>query len=100
MAFTAFPRKTWRQVWSNNPQERLKEKARSWPRRTTSGLRPTATWLSTCSPRPASTRSSQKPGHRPAHRTQCVVHNEITEWPSIHHSRGRDPAGGRSVRTG
>ncbi|MDQ0955737.1 transposase-like protein [Streptomyces phaeochromogenes] len=28
LAFTAFLRETWRQIWSNNPQERLNKKIR------------------------------------------------------------------------
>ncbi len=28
-AFTAFPREIWRQIWSNNPQERLNKEIRS-----------------------------------------------------------------------
>ena len=28
LAFTAFPKKIWRQIWSNNPQERLKREIR------------------------------------------------------------------------
>jgi transposase-like protein len=28
LAFTGFPRKIWRQVWSNNPQERLNKEIR------------------------------------------------------------------------
>ena len=28
LAFTAFPREVWRQVWSNNPQERLNKEVR------------------------------------------------------------------------
>jgi putative transposase len=28
LAFTAFPREIWRQIWSNNPQERLKKEIR------------------------------------------------------------------------
>ena len=28
LAFTAFPREIWRQIWSNNPQERLNKEVR------------------------------------------------------------------------
>ncbi len=28
LAFTAFPREVWRQIWSNNPQERLSKEIR------------------------------------------------------------------------
>ncbi|GAA1773441.1 hypothetical protein GCM10009734_98030 [Nonomuraea bangladeshensis] len=28
LAFAAFPRETWRQIWSNNPQERLNKEIR------------------------------------------------------------------------
>ena len=28
LAFTAFPREIWRQIWSNNPQERLNKEIR------------------------------------------------------------------------
>jgi putative transposase len=28
LAFTAFPREAWRQIWSNNPQERLNNEIR------------------------------------------------------------------------
>ncbi len=28
LAFTAFPRSVWRQIWSNNPQERLNKEVR------------------------------------------------------------------------
>jgi transposase-like protein len=28
LAFTAFPREVWRQIWSNNPQERLNKEIR------------------------------------------------------------------------
>jgi putative transposase len=28
LAFTAFPKQIWRQIWSNNPQERLKKEIR------------------------------------------------------------------------
>ena len=28
LAFTAFPREVWRQIWSNNPQERLDKEVR------------------------------------------------------------------------
>ncbi len=28
LAFTAFPKELWRQIWSNNPQERLNQEIR------------------------------------------------------------------------
>jgi putative transposase len=41
LAFTAFPKEVWRQIWSNNPNERLS--ARSVGAPTSSASSPTAT---------------------------------------------------------
>jgi putative transposase len=61
LAFTAFPKAIWRQIWSNNPQERWASSpaatpssassAPSWPSSTTNGPRCAATSAWTSSPR-------------------------------------------------
>jgi hypothetical protein len=81
LAFTAFPHEIWRQIWSNNPKERLNKEirrrtdmaassptatpscalsARFSPSRTTKGLRRAAIWVPKFSPPARKRETPQK----------------------------------------
>ncbi len=78
LAFTAFPRELWRQIWSDNPQERLNRETR---RRTdVVGTFPDRTALIRLVG--AVLAESQT--------DENALPTELIEWPSVHHSRGRD----------